>query len=81
MIDFDWHDWIADPFALGTWVSPYLENHVAYDSANWSDSPHVLFAGSDFASAEQGWFEGALLTAEMAVNAADRRLNAVKGQP
>ncbi|MCF1709080.1 FAD-dependent oxidoreductase [Tabrizicola sp. J26] len=81
VIDFDWHDWIADPFALGTWVSPYLENHVAYDPANWSDSPHVLFAGSDFASAEQGWFEGALLTAEMAVNAADRRLNAVKGLP
>ncbi len=80
VVDFDWHDWTADPFARGTWVSPFLDTVVAYDPANWSASPHVLFAGSDHVSPEQGWFEGAVLTAQTAASAADRRLNAMKGK-
>lgn len=64
---FDWHDWVNDPFARGTWVSPALEQMELYDPATWTDSPRIAFAGGDLASAEQGWFEGALLTADAAV--------------
>ena len=64
---FDWHDWVNDPFARGTWVSPALDQMAQYDPAGWTDSPRITFAGGDLASAEQGWFEGALLTAEAAV--------------
>lgn len=64
---FDWHDWVNDPFACGTWVSPALDQMALYDPAGWTDSPRIAFAGGDLASAEQGWFEGALLTADAAV--------------
>lgn len=68
-LGFDWHDWVNDPFARGTWVSPALATVPLYDPANWSGNPRIAFAGSDHASAEQGWFEGALLSAELAVEA------------
>lgn len=64
---FDWHDWVNDPFARGTWVSPALDQMALYDPAGWTDSPRIAFAGGDLASAEQGWFEGALETADAAV--------------
>jgi len=64
---FDWHDWVNDPFARGTWVSPALDQMALYDPAGLTDSPRIAFAGGDLASDEQGWFEGALLTAEAAV--------------
>lgn len=66
---FDWHDWCADPFAHGTWVSPALDTLPLYDPAHWAPRGRLAFAGSDLASAEQGWFEGALLAARDAVAA------------
>lgn len=69
---YDWHDWVSDPFAQGTWVSPALETVGLYDPGEWAGHPRLAFAGSDHASAEQGWFEGALLTAEAAVARLDR---------
>lgn len=71
---FDWHDWVNDPFARGTWVSPALATLPLYDPANWTAHPRIAFAGSDHASAEQGWFEGALLSAEAAVASLHRHL-------
>ena len=70
----DWHDWLADPYARGTWVSPDLASLPHYDPAHWAMTGRIAFAGSDLASAEQGWFEGALLTAESAVTALDHFL-------
>lgn len=75
---FDWHDWCADPFARGTWVSPDLDSLPLYDPAHWAGSQRIAFAGSDLASAEQGWFEGALLTAEAAVARLDHCLSATE---
>lgn len=75
---FDWHDWCADPFARGTWVSPDLDSLPLYDPAHWAGSPQLAFAGSDHASAEQGWFEGALLTAGAAVARLDHFLSATE---
>lgn len=71
---FDWHDWANDPFARGTWVSPALDTLPLYDPSHWTTHPRLAFAGSDHASPEQGWFEGALLTAEAATAALHRHL-------
>ena len=67
LVDFDWHDWCADPFAQGTWVSPLLSTLSAYDPAHWAPRGRLAFAGADLYSAEQAWMEGALLTARAAV--------------
>lgn len=67
LVDYDWHDRRADPFALGTWVSPSLATLPAQTPEHWQSQGRPAFAGSDLGSAEQGWFEGALLTAERAV--------------
>ncbi len=69
---FDWHAWATDPFARGTWVSPALDSFADYDP--WGPLGRLAFAGSDLLSPEQGWFEGALLTARAAVAALDGRL-------
>lgn len=71
VLDFDWHDWVNDPFARGTWVSPALHSLPDYAAQHWAMRGRIAFAGSDLYSAEQGWFEGALLTARAAVAALD----------
>jgi monoamine oxidase len=71
VLDFDWHDWINDPFARGTWVSPALHSLPDYAAQHWAMQGRIAFAGSDLYSAEQGWFEGALVTARAAVAALD----------
>ena len=76
LLDHDWHDWCADPFAQGTWVSPLLTTLPDYDATEWQPSGNLAFAGSDLYSAEQGWFEGAALTARSAANALHQRLKA-----
>ena len=71
VLDFDWHDWVNDPFARGTWVSPALHSLPDYAAQHWAMRGRIAFAGSDLYSTEQGWFEGALLTARAAVAALD----------
>jgi monoamine oxidase len=73
-LDHDWHDWCADPFARGTWVSPRLTDLPAYATDHWAPRGRLAFAGSDLYSPEQGWFEGALLTARTATAALTTRL-------
>ena len=68
-LDHDWHNWCGDPFARGTWVSPNLLTLPHYAPGHWAPRGRLAFAGSDLYSAEQGWFEGALLTARTAVSA------------
>lgn len=68
-LDHDWHDWCADPFARGTWVSPRRDSLPDFAPDHWAPRGRVAFAGSDLYSAEQGWFEGALLTARTATAA------------
>lgn len=77
---FDWHDWNADPFAHGTWVSPDLASLPCYDTVHWAGQPRLAFAGSDHASAEQGWFEGALLSARAAVDRLHQTLSQTPAQ-
>ena len=65
-VSADWHDWLADPFARGTWVSPPAEQETLHDPAHWGPFGPLAFAGSDIAPEEQGWFEGALASGERA---------------
>jgi len=65
----DWHDWQADPFALGVWAGPYAEIEGLHAAQHWGPFGRIAFAGSDIAPEEQGWFEGALASAEKAVKA------------
>lgn len=66
----DWHDWLADPFARGTWVGPPAGDDAHYAPEAWGPIGALAFAGSDIGPAEdQGWFEGALATAERAAAA------------
>lgn len=65
----DWHDWQADPFARGVWVGPRAELEPFHAPEHWGPFGRIAFAGSDIAPQEQGWFEGALASAERAVTA------------
>lgn len=71
---FDWHDWCGDAFSRGTWVSPDIATLPLYGPEHWAPRGSLAFAGSDMYSAEQGWFEGALLTARTAATAIHDRL-------
>jgi len=65
----DWHDWQADPFARGVWVGPRAEVEHLHAPKHWGPFGRIGFAGSDIAPEEQGWFEGALASAEWTVAA------------
>lgn len=72
----DWHDWLADPFARGTWVAPRADLEDLHTAPHWRPFGRIAFAGSDIAPAEQGWFEGALASAEQAAEDLARLLGA-----
>lgn len=66
LLAWDWHDWVGDPFARGTWVAlPAAESWIC-DPEVWRPEPGLAFATSDFAPAAAGWFEGAILAGEAA---------------
>ncbi|MEP6886496.1 MAG: FAD-dependent oxidoreductase [Gammaproteobacteria bacterium] len=65
-LDCDWHDWNNDPFSRGTWVAAMLGQPQAHAAFTWSMANRLAFASSDFAAAEAGWFEGAIISGETA---------------
>jgi monoamine oxidase len=62
LLAFDWHDWIADPFARGTWVASRLGAEADVAAATWRRAGRLAFASSDFASAGAGWFDAAAVS-------------------
>lgn len=62
------HDWVADPFAKGTWLAPRPGDYARNSSAR-SPHPHLYFVGSDFSVDFPGTIEGALRTG---ISAAER---------
>jgi monoamine oxidase len=62
VLAFDWHDWIADPFARGTWVASRLGAEVDVEAATWRRAGRLAFASSDFASTGAGWFDAAAIS-------------------
>src|SRR5262245_8893717 len=62
LLAFDWHDWIADPFARGAWVASRLGAAADVAAATWRSAGRFAFASSDFAAAGAGWFDAAALS-------------------
>lgn len=68
MISYDWHNWVDDPFAKGTWVAAFAGHEDAIENANWQPEGPIAFASSDFAREQAGWFEGAVIAGEDAAD-------------
>lgn len=66
LIAWDWHDWVGDPHARGTWVALPADDAWIGDAETWRREGRIAFATSDFAPAAAGWFEGAILSGEAA---------------
>jgi monoamine oxidase len=58
----DWHDWVGDSFARGTWIAPLLGAEQALAPATWRRAGRLAFASSGIAPGEAGWFEGAMIS-------------------
>jgi monoamine oxidase len=69
VISHDWHDWVDDPFARGTWVAALAGHEAGLSAANWQPEGAVAFASSDYAREQAGWFEGAVIAGEDAAEA------------
>ena len=65
-VSYDWHDWINDPYARGTWVSAPADMSEVYEFAAWQPFGRLAFASSDYAPEQAGWFEGAVRSGEAA---------------
>lgn len=62
VLKVDGHDWLADPYAKGTWCAAPAGLLSKYASALEAAEGRLVFAGSDIAHAFRGWMEGAVLT-------------------
>jgi monoamine oxidase len=69
MLSYDWHDWVDDPFARGTWVAALAGHEDGLENANWQPEGPIAFASSDYAREQAGWFEGAVIAGEDAADA------------
>jgi monoamine oxidase len=76
MLIHDWHDWVDDPWARGTWVSAFAGSEAGLDPANWGMEGRLAFASSDIARDQAGWFEGAVVSGEDAAAAVQSALEA-----
>jgi hypothetical protein len=68
LIGWDWHDWCADPFARGTWLSAPARG-ADVTPQTWGPTGRLSFASSDIAPEAAGWFEGAMSSGEAAAAA------------
>jgi monoamine oxidase len=66
LLDWDWHDWMSDPNARGTWVALPAAATWIGDADIWTSEGRLAFATSDFAESCAGWFEGAIRSGEAA---------------
>jgi monoamine oxidase len=76
LLAYDWHDWVGDPFARGTWIAPVLGSEQALAPATWRRIGPLAFASSDIAIESAGWFEGAMISGLQAADEVARFLSA-----
>lgn len=69
LVAWDWHDWLRDPWARGTWVATPVDMPWIADHREWQPEGRVAFATSDFSHDSAGWFEAAIASGEAAVQA------------
>lgn len=77
LVAWDWHDWVADPYARGTWVALPADMLEMADHENWQPEGRLAFATSDISLDQAGWFEGAIIAGEAAAKALLRQSNAL----
>ena len=63
------HDWISDPASLGTWSTPKAGQSDRLTADTWAPTGRLVFATSDVAAEDSGWFEGALVSGRDAARA------------
>jgi monoamine oxidase len=73
VLKVDGHDWLADPYAKGTWCAAPAGLLSKYASALEATEGRLVFAGSDIAHAFRGWMEGAVVSGATAA----KRLSAI----
>lgn len=66
LLAHDWHDWINDPYSLGTWVCAALDAPAALESRNWPSAGRLAFASSDISPEGAGWFDAAIISGQQA---------------
>ena len=62
LLAYDWHDWVGDPFARGTWVATPLGAERAIAAATWRSTGPLAFASSDISPEGAGWFDAAIIS-------------------
>jgi monoamine oxidase len=62
LVAHDWHDWVGDPFARGTWVATPLGAERAVAPATWKSAGPLAFASSDISPEGAGWFDAAIIS-------------------
>jgi monoamine oxidase len=62
LVGHDVHDWNADPWSRGTWVTDAVGSAGLVSSASFPAHGRLLFAGADIAAREAGWIAGALIS-------------------
>ena len=62
LLAHDWHDWVGDPFARGTWVATPLGAERAVAPATWKSAGPLVFASSDISPEGAGWFDAAIIS-------------------
>jgi monoamine oxidase len=76
LLSHDWHDWVGDPFARGTWVATPLGAERAVAPATWAGAGNLAFASSDISREGAGWFDAAIISGLDAAKDITRSLNA-----
>lgn len=56
------YDWIGDPASRGTWVASPAGRPEVVAAENFPRHGRVVFATSDIATEQSGWYEGALVS-------------------
>jgi monoamine oxidase len=60
LVDWAHHDWLGDPASRGTWLTAPAGRPDLVAPARFAPVGRIVFAGSDVAREQAGWFEGAL---------------------
>ncbi|MFO1088340.1 MAG: NAD(P)/FAD-dependent oxidoreductase [Hyphomicrobiales bacterium] len=69
LVAYDWNDWLNDAYANGTWVAAPAGLEDLLEAHAWRPEGRVLFASSDYAREQAGWFEAAVISGEDAAQA------------
>jgi monoamine oxidase len=69
LVDWAHHDWIGDAASRGTWLTAPAGRLELVDPDRFAPLGRIVFAGSDVAHEQAGWFEGALRSGSAAATA------------